>query len=97
MMSNESWIGIVGIAVTLALSGAGTVFAVGGWFITRLINEKDKQLAEQWEQISTLRDEIGQLKLKAIRVETELIDSGYLRGQAIKYPSPPPHNIEGQP
>ena len=88
MMSNESWIGIVGIAVTLALSGAGTVFAVGGWFITRLINEKDKQLAEQWEQISTLRDEIGQLKLK---------DRGYLRGQAIKYPSPPPHNIEGQP
>lgn len=92
-MSNESWIGIVGIAVTLALSGAGTVFAVGGWFITRLINEKDKQLAEQWEQIGELRDEIGRLKLKAIQVETVLIDRGYLRGP--KYPSPPPHNIEG--
>ena len=97
MMSNESWIGIVGIAVTLALSGAGTVFALGGWFITRLIQEKDKQINDQWTQIGELREEIGQLKLKAIRVETVLIDRGYLRGQPLKYPSPPPHNIEGQP
>lgn len=96
-MSNESWIGIVGIAVTLALSGAGTIFAVGGWFITRLITEKDEQLKVQWEQIGELRDEIGQLKLKNLRVETVLIDRGYLRGPTVKHPSPPPHNIEGQP
>ena len=96
-MSNESWIGIVGIAVTLALSGAGTVFAVGGWFITRLIQEKDQQFKDLWQQIETHRNEIGTLKLKSLRVETVLIDRGYLRGQTIKYPSPPPHNIEGQP
>lgn len=74
--------------VTLALAGAGTVFCIGGWFLTRLIREKDRQIDEHC-------DDIQGLKLKVMRLETVLIDRGIMRAPAIKYPSPPPHGIEG--
>ena len=84
-MSAESWIGLAAIMVTLALAGAGTIFCIGGWFLTRLIREKDRQVDQAC-------DDIQRLKLEVIRLETVLFDRGIM---PIKYPSPPPHGIEG--
>lgn len=37
-MSTEAWIGLTGILVTVSLTFFGTVAAVVGWLLSRLIN-----------------------------------------------------------
>lgn len=92
-MSSESWIGLGAILVTLALAGTSAVFCIMGWFLSRLIADKDRLLSQQGREIDGIQRELVRVGHRQTVVETILSDHGYMLPKTVRYPSPPP-NIE---
>lgn len=94
-MGSESWISLAGILVSLALFGASAVFGIVGWFLSRMLADKDQKIGELKDDCESLNRANFRLQHRLTVIETVLTDRGYLLPKPISYPSPPPHNIEG--
>lgn len=94
-MSNEAWIGLAAILVTLSLAGASAVFGIVGWFLSRMLADKDKALAEMEREIEGLQRANIRLGHQMTVIETVLTERGFLIPKAIRFPSQSPPNIGG--